>query len=127
MPGTTRLTIQRANAFSVRRSTRPMADSRAASASRFARFQPEADLQHDLKLGDLAVLDEASLVHHLEPVEVAKRLRRLGDRVLGRLGVALFGNAAELDDLERLLRHGLPPTAEPRRAAPSRRRPPVRR
>src|SRR6266542_3783264 len=76
------------------------------STSRLRRFEPEADLEHHLELGDLAVLDEPSLIHDLEPIEVAQRLCRLGDGVFRRLRIALVGNAAKLDDLERLLWHG---------------------
>jgi hypothetical protein len=79
----------------------------ADQSAALAGLEPEADLQDDLELGDLAVPDDAPLVHHLEPVEVAKRLGGFGYRVLRRLPIAIVGHAAELDDLERLLGHGL--------------------
>jgi hypothetical protein len=81
-------------------------EPRQAPASRQP-CQTRAGSRSSARRGKLAVPDDAPLVDHLEPIEVAKRLGGLGDRVRRRIGLAIFGHTAELDDLERLLGHGL--------------------
>src|SRR5882724_3830208 len=99
MPGTIELATASASAFTSQRTRRP------GTSARLSAIQPEPHFDHDLELGDLAVLDEATLIHHLEPIEVPQRLRRLGHGILRRLGVTLLGDPTKLNDLERLVRH----------------------
>src|SRR3954447_10600531 len=62
-------------------------------------LQPEADLERHLVVRDPAVLDVAARGHHLEPLDVAQRLRRLGDRVVDRQLDSLGRAARDLDAL----------------------------
>ena len=67
--------------------------------------EPEADLQRDLVVGDAALVDVAADVHHLEPVEVAQRLRGLADRTIDGLGDAVGGGARDLHGLVDVIAH----------------------
>ncbi len=47
--------------------------------------QAEPNLELDLKLVDLALLDETARLHHLEPIQVLEGLIGAADRVLNGL------------------------------------------
>src|SRR4051812_7735714 len=69
-------------------------------------LEAEADLQRDLVVRDAPVRDVAPHLGDLEPVEVAQRLRRLGDGPVDRLRDALRGGARDLDGLVDVVAHG---------------------
>src|ERR1039458_10259054 len=54
---------------------------------------------------DLALVDVAANLHHLEPAEMTQCHRGLFDRAFDRLGDALVGRADQLDDLVDWLCH----------------------
>src|SRR4051794_29830563 len=69
-------------------------------------LEPEADLETDLEVLDLAVLDLAPDLGHLEPVEVSKRLAGAVDGVADG-GVDAVGRGADdLGDAVGAVRHG---------------------
>src|SRR6185437_5739122 len=69
----------------------------------------KADLEDDLVVADLALLDMAARLDHLEPPEVLQRLRGTRDGVLDRILDARLGGARKLDDSVDLVLHRTPP------------------
>src|SRR5712691_1800835 len=70
------------------------ADQRAALGV----LQPEADLEPDLEVRDLAIGDLAADLGHLEPVQVPQGLRRAVQRAADRGLDSLRGCAHDLGD-----------------------------
>src|SRR5882672_2996487 len=59
----------------------------------------------DLELQRASLADRAANRPHLEPVNIAKSLLRLSDRVAHRLLHAIFGHSNDFDYLVSLIRH----------------------
>lgn len=68
--------------------------------------EAEADLHGDLEMPDLAVLDVATDLADLEPLDVLQRAAGLGDTVLNRLVDAVARGADDFNLLVRvMIRH----------------------
>src|ERR687892_1181023 len=67
----------------------------------------EADLDHDLIVGDPTGVDVTARLHHLEPAQAVQGLGRPTDGVLDRVLDAALGGARQLDHLvDVVVRHG---------------------
>src|SRR5918997_415603 len=73
---------------------------------RLALVEREADLEGHLVVPDLAGRHVAPDLDHLEPADVADGGRGPGDRVLDRIGDALFRGPDEVDELVDVVGHG---------------------
>src|SRR5579872_504475 len=108
LPVTTARRPLRSNRFVIRGATlacswhRPQRSGREAVLG----LDGEAYLQGDLVVRDLAVLDMAADVHHLEPADVPQGLGSLCDGPVYRLGDALLRRTDQLDDLVNVILHG---------------------
>src|SRR5437667_8343771 len=68
-------------------------------------FEPEPDLDGDLEVGDLPLVQMAPNSHDLEPLEVAKRLARLGDGRAHRVVDPLRRRPGHLDAFVHVIAH----------------------